>query len=521
MEETKKIKKTTIIIILIAIILIQVLARIYVGLKKEYFHIDEAYSYALMNYDKIQITENEDFYGNWHTKDYYIDYLSVNEDEKWDLKPVYENQKNDVHPPLYYLLLRIAATFTINDFTKWTGIILNIIISIFSTILVYFIANILFKNQKMALLTCFVAGLTLGALDTTAYIRMYELANLFVLLITYFHLRIYHKKDVQIKDLVFIGISILLGSLTHYYVIIYTAFLFILFVIKYISTKEYKNLRNYTICFVLAASVSILIFPHSLRHIFSGYRGQEAQSNLLNVESLVNNIAIYTSIILKNLFGGLGIFIIAVYIILYIKKRKDMVAQENKEINLLLIPTIVYFILVAQISSYKELRYIMPIISIAMICVIYMFYKLFKQYVSTKKAEIMVTIMAVLIIMAPILTNSHLDFTYTKMNHLADKMEEKSSIPTLYILNEDNIRFLDDIYIFTKLDESYIMKYSQASIENIQEALKDKDTSNGIIFVYNRDVKPEKILEEVKQTYNYQTEEDIQNLNSGKVKYLY
>lgn len=198
-----------------------------------------------------------------------------------------------------------------------------------------------------------------------------------------------------------------------------------------------------------------------------------------------------------------------------------MVAQENKEINLLLIPTILYFILVAQISSYKELRYIMPIISIAMICVIYMFYKLFKQYVSTKKAEIMVTIMAVLIIVAPILTGSHLDFTYTKMNHLADKMEEKASIPTLYILNENNIRFLDDIYIFTKLDESYIMKYSQASIENIQEALKDKDTSNGIIFVYNRDVKPEKILEEVKQTYHYQTEEDIQNLNSGKVKYLY
>lgn len=314
MEETKKIKKTILIIILTVIILIQVLARIYIGFKKEYFHIDEAYSYALMNYDKIQITENEDFYGNWHTKDYYIDYLSVNEDEKWDLKPVYENQKNDVHPPLYYLLLRIAATFTINDFTKWTGIILNIIISIFSTILVYFIANILFKNQKMALLTCFVAGLTLGALDTTAYIRMYELANLFVLLITYFHLRIYHKKDVQIKDLVFIGISILLGSLTHYYVIIYTAFLFILFVIKYISTKEYKNLRNYITCFVIAAGVSILIFPHSLRHMFSGYRGQEAQSNLLNVESLVNNIATYTSIILKNLFGGLGIFIIVVYI---------------------------------------------------------------------------------------------------------------------------------------------------------------------------------------------------------------
>ena len=151
MEQTYKMKKSVLVLILTIIILIQILARMYVGFQKEYFHIDESYSYSLMNYDKIDITNNEDFYNNWHTKDYYIDYLSINEQEKWDWRPVYENQKNDVHPPLYYLLLRIAASFTINDFTKWTGIILNIIISAFSSILVYLIAEKLFKNQKMPL----------------------------------------------------------------------------------------------------------------------------------------------------------------------------------------------------------------------------------------------------------------------------------------------------------------------------------------------------------------------------------
>ena len=45
------------------------------------------------------------------------DYLEVNNNEIYNIKPVYENQKNDVHPPLYYLLLRISATFTINKFT--------------------------------------------------------------------------------------------------------------------------------------------------------------------------------------------------------------------------------------------------------------------------------------------------------------------------------------------------------------------------------------------------------------------
>lgn len=519
MEKQNEMKKSTVILILIAIMAIQIIARVYVGYKKEYFHIDEAYSYSLMNYDKIQITENEDFYGNWHSKEYYIDYLTINEDEKWDWSPVYENQKNDVHPPLYYLLLRIAAMFTIGNFTKWTGIILNIIIWIFSGILVYFIAKEMFKNQKMALFTCLITGLTLGALETTAYIRMYELANLFVLLISYLHIKLYEKQEIKAKDLVGIGISILLGSLTHYYVIVYTVFLFIIFVVKYISNKQYKNLIKYVSCFGIAAVLSILIFPHSLEHMFSGYRGDEAKGNLLNLENLFSNLAIYLYILTKNIFGMLGTVAIIIYIVLYIKKRRGIIA-DNKKINLILIPTVLYIILIAQISSYKELRYMMPIISTAVITIIYMFYQLLKKYVSVKKAQNIIIILFIIIIISPIFTKVNLDFTYTKMNHLAEKIEDKSDIPALYIFNENNIRFLDDIYIFTILDESYIMKYSQTTIENIQEVLKEKDTSKGLILLHNEGVEIEEITKQILETYDFETAEVMQRLNAGEIRYL-
>lgn len=513
------IKKSTIIIAMTIIILIQIIARVYVGCKKEYFHIDEAYSYSLMNYDKIQITENEDFYGNWHSKDYYIDYLAINENEKWDWTPVYENQKNDVHPPLYYLLLRISAMFTIGEFTKWTGLILNIIIWVFSSILVYLIASKLFKNKKMALFTCLVTGLTLGALDTTAYIRMYELGNFFVLLITYLHMKIY-EKEIRTKELLVIGISILLGSLTHYYIIVYTAFLFIIFIVKYIKEKEFKNLKKYVLCFAIAAVVSILIFPYSLSHMFGGYRGEEARGNLLNMQNIFTNLGIYAYIITKNLFGRLGIIAIIIYIVLYIKKKKETIAEE-KMISLLLIPTALYFVLIAQISSYKELRYIMSIISVSMICTIYMLYSLLKKYVSIKKAKIITIVIFSITIISPLFTNINLDFTYTKMNHLVEKIEEKSDIPALYVLNENNIRFLDDIVIFTKLDESYIMKYSQTNIENIQNVLKDKNIQNGIILVCNEGVDTERVIKQIQETYNFKYKEEMQRLNCGIVNYLY
>jgi len=50
----------------IIIILVQILIRIYFGYQKQYFHMDEMYSYGLMNYNKLNIADNEDFLNKWH-----------------------------------------------------------------------------------------------------------------------------------------------------------------------------------------------------------------------------------------------------------------------------------------------------------------------------------------------------------------------------------------------------------------------------------------------------------------------
>ena len=521
----KEMKKSTVIIALVVIILVQLLVRIYVGNQKEYFHIDEAYSYSLMNYDKIQITDNDDFYNNWHTKDYYIDYLAVNDDEVSDFKQVYVNQKNDVHPPLFYLLLRIAATCTVNEFTKWTGLILNMIIFVFSSIFIYLIGERLFKSKPMALFVCLITGLTMGSLDTTAYIRMYELANMFVLILTYLHMRLYEKEEIQIKDLIPIAIVALLASLTHYYTIIYMAVLFIIFAIKYIKNKQYKNLAKYVATFAIAAILSLAIFPYSLQHMFGGYRGQGAASNLANMDTFFQDMGQYLNVMNKGALNNFAIILIIIYIILARKRKQNNQSGEvNKETDLIFFPTIIYFILVAKMSPYKELRYMMPIIPLTTMYVIYTFNRLFKDTLKGKKAEIATVVLFTIMAISPLFTGMKLDFTYTKMNHLADKMEEKSDIPALYIFDETNIRFLDDIYMLTKIDESYIMSSTKANIENIVNVLNAKDTSKGLIFVYNygnSGVDIDKIKNEIMGKYNYTQAEDVQLLNIGKVIYLH
>lgn len=101
-----KITKRAAALLFLGILLLLLAVRIWIGHEKSYFHMDEAYSYGLMNYDRLNITDNPDFLNEWHDSSYYADYLEVGSDELSDWTPVYENQKNDVHPPLYYCFLR-------------------------------------------------------------------------------------------------------------------------------------------------------------------------------------------------------------------------------------------------------------------------------------------------------------------------------------------------------------------------------------------------------------------------------
>ena len=590
---TKDFSKKLTVILFIVILLLQIAVRVFVGYRKEYFHMDEAYSYGLMNYNKIEITNNSDFYDTWHSKDYYKDYFEIGNDEISNFKPVYENQKNDVHPPLFYLLLRIASLFTVGNFSKWSGLILNMIIYAFSSVFIFLIAKKLFKNNKKTLLTLLFTGLCLGALDMSAYIRMYELANLFVLISTYIHMNLYEKKNLEFKDLVTVLIVTILSSLTHYYTLIYIGVLFIIFVMKYTKNKEYKNLIKYIATFVIAAGISLAIFPYSLNHIFNGYRGVGATGSFIDSKALGKDIIIYLGILGKNLFGKIEIAISIISLLAIIRQKsknyknniniqncknkniliveqntdeKDAVKKDenngqvnkvnantntktntvgfsvkvNKLIKLILFPMIVYFVLVAKITPYKELRYMMPIISVTMIFIIYI-----TNFVLEKVAEncsrdnhtninhkksnsinpstvssIALALIFTFTTISPIFTGKHLDFTFKRMNNVAERVEKISDVPALYVFNENNNRFLDDIYLFTKIDNSYIMRLKNANEENIKKVFDGKDIENGILLICNEGYDREAIIKEVKEALGLKNEELIQNLNAGVILHL-
>lgn len=518
-------KKTEILVISIVLI-IQTIIFAITGANKEYIHMDEAYSLGLANYDKVEIQDNEDFYNQWHNGEYYEDYLAVQDKDVGEFKQVYENQKNDVHPPIYYLLLRIAMGFSMNNYSKWPGIILNMIIYVFITIFMYLILQKLFEgkqnNKEKAIILAFVSSITMASLTNVIYIRMYALSALNILVTTYLHMKLLDSEQINIKLLLQIGAVALIGSLTHYYYLFYLAMLYITFAIKYIKNKKYRELIYYTITMGIAGAFSLIIFPYSIQHMFFGYRGQGVISKLTNVPEFAKSIWDYLKKVnrfaFNNLFYPVIIAIIVFAIYKVIKKQKIM-KEKNKYINHIVFSMLFYFLLVSVASPWIELRYIMPICGLIFVVAMFYFEGIVCKFSEEINNSIMVvTLLAILI--APIAFKIEPEVAYLDNKEIVSKLGNELNVPTLYLFNSGHNRFLDDILLFSILDESYVAKDLDCTEENIQEILNNKDISKGIVVFINEGQNNDEKLEFILNAVNLENCTYLKRLNACDVYYL-
>lgn len=518
-------KKTEILVISIVLI-VQTIIFVITGINKEYIHMDEAYSLGLSNYDKVEIQDSEDFYNQWHNGEYYEDYLAVQDKDVGEFKQVYENQKNDVHPPIYYLLLRIAMGFSINNYSKWPGIILNMIIYVFITIFMYLILQKLLEskqnNKEKAIILAFISSITMASLTTVIYIRMYALSALNILITTYLHMKLLDSEKINIKLLIGIGISALIGSLTHYYYLFYLAMLYITFAIKYIKNKKYKELIYYTITMGIAGGLSLAIFPYSIQHMFFGYRGQGVISKLANVPEFAKSIGAYLWKVNKFAFNYLFIAIILAIIVVTINKaikKQKIMKEKNKYINHIVFSMLFYFLLVAVASPWIELRYIMPVCGLIFVVTMFYFEEIVCKF-SEKTNNIIMVITLLAIVVAAFVFKIEPEVAYLDKKEIVSKLENELNVPTLYIFNSGHNRFLDDILLFSILEESYIAKDIDCTEENIQEILNNRDVSKGIVVFINEGQNNDEKLEIILNATNLENCTYLKRLNACDVYYL-
>ena len=154
-------------------------------------------------------------------------------------------------------------------------------------------------------------------------------------------------------------LSVLGGYYTQYYFVLYAIGIAVVMVVNLIYRHKWKSLIKYISVLISAAAVGIVIWPFSLKHVFSGYRGRaslqvfkEGNFVLYKAEAMLNNIW-------GNMFGGkggifLGIMVVSALICILMKKK-----IFYGKVCLIVLPIVGYALIVGQISPFLADRYVM------------------------------------------------------------------------------------------------------------------------------------------------------------------
>lgn len=515
------------------LLLLNILIMLSFGIRKNGYNVDELYTYGLSNsyFDPfIDITENTKL-----SNEYIQDYFTVQENEKFAFDSVYSNQSRDVHPPLYYFFFHFISSFFPNEFTKWIGIALNMIFFIVAWLLLYKLSKLIMKNELLSLIPPVLWGVSSGAVSSVVFIRMYVLMTVLVLLTTYLHVKTIKKQVFRRKDLLWILLATFLGVMTHYYFVVFAFFLSAYYFFYLLFHKRIKYLFGYVISMFSALGLSVLFYPAMLTHIFSGYRGTEAVSNISNsldtFTVFFNNFWAYYSILNQSLFSGLLnyllIIISCLIIIGVIKKRylkfkypeknnkiifKNNISNKHVQATLIIMIMLIfsvsmYVFIIAQVAPYKADRYVFPMFPLVILVFVYIIQKSISVFTTSKLLKTGVFGIFITISLLVTYTNNTVNYLYEdrEMDYLRESSYINQEEAAILIYNKDRVsgaQVTNSAQYLYYHPYSYIFNTS-VGIEQIQQKNLDE---NPILIYFGYAVEDEnfadKIIEETDFT-NY------------------
>jgi len=495
-------------IFLTLIVVTQILTILYFTDQKKGFHLDEIYSHvqANGNLNGTQARNDIDMHDKWNNAEYYYNFLTVQKNERFDFKSVYNTISRNVHPPFYHMQLHAIYSFFPDVFSKWISVIINIFWLTLTSILLYFLSLQIFKDKIISLFPSAVWSVCNGAITNAIFFRMYATQTFFftsIILLSVFLMNKNNNKEL--KYLIFLFISLFFCLFTHNYSIILITFVITLLFIYLYYIKEYKKLCKIIFIFVLSLMVFYFTWPYVIRQIFFSSRGTQAFDNIQVLENYgskiknifnIINIDIFNNILPINIISlNFILFLIFLFIIIsiiIIKNRNfkyyiDFFLKENI-FKLIFIFTVsfLFLIIIAIIAPYSR-RYILPIYPIIVLFALSIFYFLF--FKSTRITKNLIMFILSLFLIIGNFSNRNVEQLYSTTPDITKILSnfEKTSCIALFS-NQLETTFFD----FTQFNRTYICR----SIEKIEYAINGIEQGQEL-FIYLSDNLDKDIIFEI------------------------
>lgn len=436
------------------ILLLQIVCMIYFGNAKQGYFVDELWSYGLANsYYHPHVYSDDALEERWVSGEYFRDYLEVLPEQRFRYGSVVYNQTQDYHPPLFYMVLHTISSLFPNTFSKWYGIIPNIVYFAVSMYLLFALARRIFKSEWLALIPVIAYGFSAGAISNVIYIRMYVLLTVWVLTLFNLHVKWITEDKIQSRDWLILILIAYLGYMSHYYFFVIAFFTAAFYFFYLLWTGKRKTLIKYCVTMFISLLLVALTFPVAYIKLFFGQRGNEAVHNLFNLSDILGNAKRYWSIIGEQLFANsqniLGIVIMVCglcTIISWLRKRTgngqtfrmalekidETLKREISAVGCVLFVSVSYFVIILKIAPYQVDRYVFGIYPELTLLMFYFVFKIVNYWGSKNTAFATALIMAAVFSIFGV-SGKHIQYLYKNYVNNVNIMKEHVGEDCLYI----------------------------------------------------------------------------------------
>ena len=458
--------------------------------RKQGYHVDELYTYELTNYPGGFYALQEGYMDTWQDGSLYQSALQPG--RAFDYSVPWNNQKIDVHPPLYYCAVYTAESLFPGLGLPWVGLLPNFVFLLAGTVVLYFAARRLTGRFWTAWLAAAVFLLNIGTQGMAVFTRMYALLMLETVVLVALHLRLFRQlRAGQRPRWVFPGLAAatMAGCLTQYFFLVFCFFFCGLFGLWLLGTRRFKTACLYVVAEFGGLGAAYLAFPTMKEHIFSGSRGQQAAGSFLDLSSLSDWAASLGRVfsLLGGQFGGAVLWALLLLLAAAILWKAGCRPRGMGLFACMLaLAGLFYVVVINKVAPFEADRYYVLVYGPLILAGAAVVARLSALY---PRWEPLLAIVVLLPVLSAHLTQGN-GYLYTQYAGRAPALEDTASLPAV-VLNAAGYEVAPDLFLpeFAQREAVYQASGTDDAA-SLADAVESRDLSQGFVlygYIYDAD----------------------------------
>lgn len=493
---------------------------IFVISRKVDYHIDETLSYGLANYTKGYFVDIKEYQKYEPAADPFIEYLSVQPGQRRSLNIAWSNQTNDSHPPFYYGLVHLVGGLKVGTFSKWFAGSINIVFALLTLFLIRRITELLTEDDLIRELISAGFVLNYGILSDSAFFRMYFMSMFFVTLTAYLIL-LQTKKDRKLWFYLPIIFIVYAGTLTHYYCLLFDILISVVYCLRLLFKKKWKDVVLYCLSMAVAAAMTIVTFPAIIPHLFTTGHAQDAFSGIAKISDYFSRIWTCFNILNDMLFGKLLFILIPAIVILAFLGKKEQNAKEQRTLFvIMLLPTLLFFVIISVTASYLNERYFTPIFALLYCGILVLFLLQIKRWIAGRRVFVLSSTVLLIVLTALSYVGGKWPYLYRKDLEYLNKAKEHGDSDCVCIHGPFRLGWEVQLNFneFIKYKSFILMDQSEIDMEYLKKNIDSDKVVISLIDVENEKEYIQQIINTFPQFTSYEL---IGGNGNGNSYFLY